>query len=257
MITAGIDVGIKNIKAVLLEDGKILAMDSEPSGGADRPESVARVWGRLLNAAGIGEEAVGKVVSTGIGKYDVPFAGKHMVEAVADAIAARFLYADAETVVDIGANQTLVVTLEDADKISEVAINQKCAACVGLFCERLADRLEMTMEEFSRADAEHEESVKVSDGCRVFAELDALDLLNRGKTPGQVAAAAVNAMAVRINSVLNDKVLPSRTKTVLIGGVTKNSALVRALEKQSGIRFLIPENAEYCCALGAALKAAQ
>jgi activator of 2-hydroxyglutaryl-CoA dehydratase len=71
-----------------------------------------------------------------------------------------------------------------------------------------------------------------------------------------VAGAVVKAMAGRCNAALNDKLVPTREGTVLIGGVTKNKAFVKALEALSGIRFDIPEDAEYAGAYGAALCAA-
>jgi activator of 2-hydroxyglutaryl-CoA dehydratase len=66
----------------------------------------------------------------------------------------------------------------------------------------------------------------------------------------------MEAIAVRINSVLNDKIKPAKNTTVLVGGVSRNKAVVNALKKRSGVNFIIPEYAEYAGALGAALTAA-
>jgi benzoyl-CoA reductase subunit D len=98
--------------------------------------------------------------------------------------------------------------------------------------------------------------LSVNDGCAVFAEMDALGLLSRNVPRQDVARAVIEAVAVRINAILNDKLKPARDTTVLVGGVSKNTAVVNALQRRSEIGFIIPEYPEYTGALGAALMAA-
>ena len=257
MITAGIDVGLENTKVVILKDGEVIARAIGQSGGVDRAELVNKAWEEALAAAGLRADGIDKTIATGQGKFDAKFAERHAVEPVADARAARKLFPEATSVVDIGADQTRVVTLGEGDKITEVVLNQKCAAGIGIFLKYIARRLEMTPEEFSAAALEGSDEAKVSDGCVVFAELDALSLLNRGYSRKDVARAVVDATAVRMNSVLNDKVIPDKLTTVLVGGLARNEALVGALKKRSGIDFLMPEGVEYIGALGAAIMAAE
>jgi activator of 2-hydroxyglutaryl-CoA dehydratase len=86
--------------------------------------------------------------------------------------------------------------------------------------------------------------------------MDALGLLNRVVPREDIARAVTAAVAVRVNSILNDKVKPDAKTTVLVGGLGRNKALVEALKKRAGIDFLIPEHAEYAGALGCAIIAA-
>jgi (R)-2-hydroxyacyl-CoA dehydratese activating ATPase len=95
--------------------------------------------------------------------------------------------------------------------------------------------------------------VPVNDCCAVFAELDAMALLEDDTPVQEIVQAVHEAMAVRINSVLNDKVVPEKSNTVLVGGLALNEGIVKALKKCSGIKFLIPDQPEYACALGAAI----
>jgi activator of 2-hydroxyglutaryl-CoA dehydratase len=108
----------------------------------------------------------------------------------------------------------------------------------------------------SHVPLDGDNDIAVNDGCTVFAELDALSLLNRNYPRQDVARAITEAVAVRVNSVLNDKVKPAKDSTVLIGGVSRNKAVISALKKRSGVEFIIPEHPEYAGALGAALIAA-
>jgi len=256
MITAGIDVGIESLKAVILKDGKVLARGIGLSGGAHRAKIVEQVWSEALAAARLKPADIGKVIATGQGKNDVRFADDRVVEPVADAWAARFLYPKATCVVDIGADQVRLVTLGKGDSILEVVMNQKCAAGLGIFLKSMARTLGMALDEMSGLSGNPAGGVTVNDGCAVFAEMDALGLLNRNVPRQDVARAVMEAVAIRINSILNDKIMPARDTTILVGGVSKNTAVVNALQRRSEIGFMIPEHAEYAGALGAALMAA-
>lgn len=255
MITAGIDVGLEYVKAVILKDGEVIARGEALSGGANRAKSAEKVWKDALARAKLSAADIDKVVATGQGKHDVGFARDCIVEPVADARAARFLYSEAKSVVDVGADQVRMVTLGDGDAITEVVMNQKCAAGLGIFLKSMARTLGMTLDEMGRISTATDATV--NDGCAVFAQMDALGLLNRNVPPEDVALAVIEAVAVRLNSILNDKIRPPEDATVLVGGVSKNKAVVNALRKRSGISFMIPEYAEYAGALGAALVAAE
>jgi predicted CoA-substrate-specific enzyme activase len=254
MITAGIDVGIENVKVVILKDGKVIGRGTALSGGVNRAKSVDKAWQDALAAAKLQPADVGKIVATGQGKGDVAFAADRVVEPVADARAARFLYPGAVCVVDIGADQVRVIALGSQDKISEVAMNQKCAAGLGILLKSMARTLGMTLEAMSRLSGDN--GAVVNDSCTVFAEMDAFSLLNRNVPREDVARAVTEIVAVRVNSILNDKIRLDKNNTVLVGGVSRNKAVVNALIKRSGINFIVPEQAEYTGALGAALIAA-
>jgi predicted CoA-substrate-specific enzyme activase len=255
MITAGIDVGIENTKVVILKDGKVVGRATALSGGANRARSAEQALKDALAADRISPSDVGKIVATGQGKGDLAFAADRVVEPVADARAARFLYPQAACVVDVGADQVRVVALGPQDKISEVVMNQKCAAGLGILLKSMARTLGMTLDEISRLSGDGGAAV-VNDACAVFAEMDALGLLNRGTPREDIARAVTEAVAVRLNSILHDKFDPDKNATVLVGGVGRNKAVVAALKKRSGISFVIPEQCEYAGALGAALIAA-
>ena len=252
MITAGIDVGLEFTKIVILDDDKIIAKGIENTGGCGRVNTIEKLWNDTLGSAGITPSDVTKVVSTGKGKLDVSFYDYDVVEAVADASLAHFLDPSATTVVDLGANQTRVVALGEGEEIDGIVLNQKCMGGLGMLMNTMSDRLGMTLEEFSSLPAS--EDTIVNDGCPVFAELDALELLNNGVSKEKVGAAVIDTVVVRLNSILRDRVEPAdKTKTVLIGGLTKNTAVVKGLMERSGIDFIIPEDAEYGGALGAAV----
>ena len=257
MITAGVDAGLENTKIVIIKDGGIAGSGICLSGGAKRAAAIDALWEETLAEAGLSASDIDNVAATGQGKRDARFAAKRPTEVIADARAARFFFQGAATVVDIGADQTRVVTLDGDGGIREIALNQKCMAGLGLLLEIVAGRLGMSLDEMSGLPRAGINEVLVNDGCPVFAEQGALELLNSGAAKETVARAVIEAVAVRLNSILNDKERPKKDATVLVGGVAGNRALVSALRERSGVDFIVPEYAIYGGALGAALIAAE
>ncbi|MDR1246683.1 MAG: acyl-CoA dehydratase activase [Clostridiales Family XIII bacterium] len=256
MYTAGIDIGLENIKIVILKDASVAASLTAPSGGKERGKRAEALYDEALLRAGVSRNGIHRTLATGAGKFDADFADGNIVEEIADAAAARYFLKDASAAVDIGADQTRVVSIGADGAVTETVRNQKCMAGLGLALEYMAERLDFSIEEISLIPPERAEGVTVNDGCPVFAELDALELLNIGVPRDAVAGAVTRMTVVRLNSVLRDKDFPDRNRTVLTGGVAKNRAVTDALKALSGIDFVIPESPEYGTALGAALKAA-
>ena len=250
MIIAGIDAGIEATKAVIVKDGKVIGRSKTSTGGIDRPEQARKAYDAALKEAGIGEDEVETVIATGKGKFDVPFAGGRVTETIAAAHAARHLCPDATSVMSVGADETLAATLGDKRLVNEFVLNQKCTAGVGTFLTYLAKRFGIAIED---TGAEIQDAGPINEGCVVFSELDALSLINNGAAPGAVMASAVKAAAVRAANVLNDLTNQANERVVLIGGLTKNARFVRIVEEMMGVKFIIPEQAEYCGAIGAAV----
>lgn len=256
MVTAGIDMGMENVKALVLRDGEIIGRGKGRSGGAARNAAAESALAEALREASLSAVALNGIVATGKGKFDALFAGRQVTEAVALAKAAKFLLPESTCVMSAGADETLVLTFDPKGKIRETVLNEKCAAGIGGFLRRMAMLLELTPEEMSGLPPVAPGGPAVNDGCVVFAELDVFSLLNRGVTPQEIASAVTDAAAIRACTVINDITIPALDCAALFGGLTNNKAFVRALKDRSGVDFIIPEEAEYAGALGAALIAA-
>jgi predicted CoA-substrate-specific enzyme activase len=256
MITVGIDVGIENIKAVVLKDGKVLARAIGSSGGAGRAKAAEDLYNQVLTKAKLTPVQVDKVVATGQGKFDARFAASRVVEPVADVKAACFLSPSSRAVIDIGADQARAVQYDASGKITQYTLNHKCAAGIGLFLESASSMLGMSIEDMSKATAASRNGVKVNDQCAALAELDMVGLIHNNTPKNKIAQAVNNAMATKLSAMLNEMLDPIQKEVVLVGGVTNNAGLMQAFEKRLGIKCIIPDQPQYAGALGAALIAA-
>lgn len=256
MITAGLDIGVENIKVVILKDCKIVGKSDARSGGIKRLENAKRALQDALDEAEVNIEEVEKIVATGKGKYDVEsIVDEIITEPITTAKAGEFLCPEATTVFYIGADETMALSFKENHKIEQFVVNEKCAAGIGSFVRRMARQFDMTMDEISNVSVDNHE-YSVSDGCVVFAELDAMSLLKDGVEVEKIASALLSSAAVRACTVINDITIPRLDTIVVIGGLAQNASFMKALKKRMGKDFVIPDNAYHAPALGAALYAA-
>ena len=150
MIIAGIDVGAKNVHAVLIKDGELVARATVLS-GFDQEESAERGLAEAAAAAGVGRADIDRVAATGAGRKALPFATQQPTEVAADGRGAFDLYPGARTVIDVGADEARAIRLGAGGKVVDFAINEKCAAGAGAFVEAMSRALDMKLDDFAKA----------------------------------------------------------------------------------------------------------
>jgi predicted CoA-substrate-specific enzyme activase len=256
MITVGIDIGIETIKAVVLKDGNVLASGMAPSGGSGRAEAAEQVLLEVLKQAGLSRNEVDKIVATGLGKWDASFANSRVVEPLADARAALWLYPSCRAVIDVGADQARAVKFDAEGKVLQYSLNYKCAAGLGLFLESMALTLGMSLDEMSKIPASSQNEVAVNDQCAPLAELDVISLIHDNVPKDNIVQAINEAVATKLCAMVHEMTGGIDNEAVLIGGMASNAGVVNAFKKRLGVNFIVPEQPQYAGALGAALIAA-
>jgi len=254
MITAGIDVGAKTIKVVVLEDSETLAKASILA-GLDTRSTLDRAFAEALEAAGgLEREDLDFVVGTGAGRQEVSVADDQVTEVGAAARGASSLFAGARTVIDVGAEEGRAVRCNESGKVEDFAVNEKCAAGAGTFTEAMARALEVDLEQLGRMSLDSTQAVPMNAQCTVFAESEVVSLLH-AKTPKEDISRAVHdAMASRITSMVRKVGL--QDDVVVIGGLARNVGFIESMKRGLETEILIPPDPEFVGALGAALVAA-
>jgi len=254
VITAGVDLGTKMSKIVVLQDNHVLGRSLAAAGGFERANCVEESWRELLRQVGLSASDIGRVVATGTGKWDVSFANERIVEPLADVWAARWLFQTARTVLDVGAEQARVVTFDKDGKVLDYVLNGKCAAGLGTFAESIARTLEVDLDEMSELSSKSTIPVQVNSECAVYAGLDVVSLMHDKTDKADIARAVNEAIAVKLAAMVNEMTIEK--DVVLFGGMAKNGELIGSLKSRLGVEFLTPEEPEVSGALGAALIAA-
>lgn len=250
MITAGIDMGSKNVKVVILNDGQILSKGLAPS-GYDQRSAAEKIFNEVLKKVGLSCGDANCIVATGVGKDVAPNADSEISVMGADALGGAFLYPSARTVIDVGAEVARAVRCDEKGKMVDFVVNEKCAAGAGTFIEAMARTLEVKLEEIGPLSLKAEKTVSMSAQCTIFAESEVVSLIHEKISKADIARAIHDAIANRIASMARR--LGIQRDVVLVGGVARNVGFVSSLQRTLGIDLLVPEEPEFVCALGAAL----
>lgn len=253
MITAGVDVGAKNVKVVIQEDGKILGK-SLVLAGLDTEAAIKEAFDAGLKDAGFTRSKVEKVFATGAGRKEVAEADDSYTEVGADAVGANYLYPQARTVIDVGAEEGRAIKVNERGKVVDFAINERCAAGAGAFTEAMARALELPLEELGRLSLTSTKAVPMNAQCAVFAESEVVSLIHARTEKRDIARAVHDAMATRITSMARR--VGVEPEVALIGGVAWNPGFVDSLQRDLEMEVLIPGDPQHVGAFGAALLAA-
>lgn len=254
LISAGIDMGSRAIKVVILKDGEVVARASS-TGGFEQREAARWLFEKALSEAGVGREAVCHITATGMGRETVDFADSRVTDVTAAAKGAAHYFPGAATIVEVGAEESRAVKSDGKGRPLDSAVNDKCAAGSGSFTESMARALGMDLAEFGEKSVEATESVSMNAQCTVFAESEVVSLIHRNVDKREIARAVHDAIAVRVASLVRRIKLEG--EVVLFGGMAYNPGFRKSLmEKLEVERLLIPEKPEFADAVGAALVAA-
>jgi len=254
MITAGVDVGAKFAKVVILKDGQVLAR-AKALVGFDVLKSASDVFEVALKDAGLPRSDIQRVVATGMGRNAVlqkpPVnADEAVSEIVAAAAGAYQMVPSVKTVIDVGAEEGRGIKVEGG-KVKDFVINERCAAGAGTFVEAMARALEVKVEDMGPLSLKSVNTIPMNAQCCVFAESEVVSLIH-SKTPKEDVAKAIHdAIAGRISSMILR--IGVEKDVVLIGGVALNPGFRPPLEKELHANIIVPEFPEFVSALGAAV----
>ncbi len=245
---AGIDIGSTMTKVVIVDDTPVSSVIG-PTGPEHR-RLANKVMEEALKRAGLVFGDIAYVVATGYGRINVPFADKQVTEITCHAKGLYSLLPTAETIVDIGGQDSKCIKLKEGRVINFV-MNDKCAAGTGRFLEVIADALGVPLEKLGGLSLSAEKAAIISNTCTVFAEQEVTSQLASGESVANLIAGIHEAIAVRIYSMANKlKISPD---VAITGGGAKNIGLVKALENKFGCPVLVPPEPLLTGAIGAAI----
>ena len=247
------DLGTQKVKAVILKDGNVAARGQEFS-GFNPTEAAEQAVDAALKEANIQISDVVYFVATGSAMEMAPYANGTVSMMGADAKAAVFLFPNARTVIDVGAEEGRAVKCDERGVMLDFVVNERCAAGAGAFIEAMARALEVKLEEMGPLALKAERASPINASCVIFGESDVVSLIHRQEPKPEIARAIFDAMADRISSMVHR--LGVNPEVVLVGGVAKDVGFVASLNRKLGIKVQIPSDPDFSGALGAALVAA-
>jgi predicted CoA-substrate-specific enzyme activase len=256
MITAGCDIGSRTAKAVIFEDNRIIESAVIPA-KLDPIQSAETVMKLALEKAGLSMDKIGKIVGTGYGQQEIPFAHKLESEIVCHARGAWWNNPSTRMIVDIGGQDSKAIKIDENGKVIRYTYNDKCASGTGRFLEIMADALQVDLDDMGAIGKTFNEKLTISSQCVIFAETEVVSLINEEKDVADILNALHHSLGSRVAS--QARTLLIEEDVIMTGGVAKNIGVFEALSSGIGVPLKALENIDPQIngAVGAAIIAAQ
>jgi len=252
MIVAGIDIGSRAAKTVIMKDGEIISSTIGDTG----PESVKTSYAAInatLEGTGYKLEDIDYIVATGYGRVLVPFAKDNVSEISCHARGINFYYPSVRTILDMGGQDCKAIRCDEKGNVTDFIMNDKCAGGTGRFLEMIADVLGAQLTEIGDLALKSKSAIPFNTICAVFAKSEAISYLRQSVDRSDILAGLNEAISVRcLNLLKKVSISPDFTIT---GGIAKNKGMVAKITEKVGMEPKLASDPQLMGALGAALYA--
>jgi predicted CoA-substrate-specific enzyme activase len=244
--TLGIDIGSTTLKLCLLSPNGTTEHAMLAHEG-DLPGTLAQL---LRNLGAEARDAAAGVVTGTEGRHRIAL--PEVIAAVAIEAGLEALELRPDAVVSMGGEDLVVYTVDRQGHIVNTYAGNKCASGTGEFLRQQLGRMNMRLGDLNEA-CQGARVHRLSARCSVFMKSDCTHRLNKGEARKEdIALSLSKVMADKVTEFLT-KARLQRGQIVLIGGVTRNRALVDFVrESRPEIEVVVPEQAPYFEAFGAA-----
>ncbi|QER42241.1 activase [Thermodesulfobacterium sp. TA1] len=242
MKVLGLDVGSTYIKIALFEKENLKALERDNT--SYTPLEKALYY--------IEKYQPDQVVATGYGRNLVHTNLENCTtisEIKAFAIGAKFIHPTVKTILDIGGQDTKVISLDETGKVVKFEMNDRCSAGTGRFLEIMCRALGYQIEELNHLEIEGEVKVKISSLCTVFAESEVISLIAQGLPREEILKGVHLSVVYKVISML--KRISVKEDLVFAGGCSQNKLLKRLLEDQLKTKIITLKESPFLGAIGA------
>ncbi len=241
MKVAGIDIGSRFIKFVVLQNGKVVEQLRLDTGYEPR-----QTCQQLLE-----QTTPDYFTVTGYGRQLFSSDDTHIItEIKAVAIGVHHFIPACRTIIDIGGQDTKAISLTPTGRVASFEMNDRCAAGTGRFLEVMAKNLGFSLKELGNL-TECEDSITINSLCTVFAESEVISLIARGVARETVGHAVQKLIASRVGALT--KQLHINDTVVFTGGCAFNTYLKTQLEHEISHPIMVLPESPYLAAYGAAI----
>jgi len=176
-------------------------------------------------------------------------------EVVAHTYATRKLYPQVRTIIELGGEDSKLILMDGVSAAAkDFSMNSVCAAGTGAFLDQQAERLNLTIEEFSDLSCRSKKPPRIAGRCSVFAKSDMIHLQQIATPVEDIVAGLCFAVARNFKgSIARGRCL--QPPVSFQGGVAANRGMVRAFSEVFSIgELFIPEEFAFMGAIGAVWK---
>ncbi len=245
----GIDIGASAAKLVVIDAQRQIVAKSIRRSGVDYAQTARCCLEEALQSAGLAESDIRSSLATGYGRDNVAWTAGKMTEIACHGKGAYHHLGRALTVIDIGAQDSKIIHLDDQGRRTNFKMNRKCAAGTGAFLEEIAYRLDLPLADLNGLAERSTRESPLGSFCTVFAATEILEKIRAGQAVEDIVKGAFRSVVKRVMEM--DLV---EGQLVMTGGVVANNPIVaRLVEETFGATVYVPPEPQFMGAFGAAL----
>lgn len=221
----GIDLGSRAVKIAIMEDDKIIEMKkiSTMTFYKDYCSYNGKI---VVDLDKLKIENIDKAISTGYGRNNTELNKfKAINEIKAHAYGGFYQTQMTDFILlDVGGQDVKIMRVEKG-LITDLELNEKCAASCGRYLENMANVLEISVEEMSKY---HDAPVGLNSTCAVFSESELIGKIAEG--------VALEKLYAGVNYSLYNRLKPLLAKfrgrsLIVTGGVANNQGIIEYLRQ--------------------------
>lgn len=249
---AGLDLGSLTAKTVIMDSNARILSSNVTQRGLIVDEEAARYsFQKALEEANLTRSDIAFTVSTGYGRKIEGFGDKDVTELSCHARGAYYMNPDVRTIIDIGGQDSKVISIGKDGALEKFVMNDKCAAGTGRFIEVMSAALGVPLLDIGEISLQSKNPAPVSSTCVVFAESEVISLVSKGVSKVDILAGIHKAIAKRMHGLI--KSVGVKPVVLMSGGVAKNKGVVHFIEETIGTKIFLSEDPQIIGAVGAAL----
>jgi len=250
--TIGLDCGSRMTKICLFGVDTQQIVDCAIKETTTHHEALlARMLSEILIKNNLIETDIASIVCTGYGRRNFVWATAHKTEIFCHAKGVHFLNNKVRTIIDIGGQDTKIISVSPTGKVLDFVMNDKCAAGTGRFIEKVAGFFNVDITQLDHLASQSTKQIQIASTCAIFAETEMIGLIASGESPENIVNAVFCAIAHRIQGMRGS--LNFCEPVAFVGGLTKARAMRLALEECLGVELYVPEMSSFTGAIGAAI----
>ena len=195
----GLDIGSLFTKAVLIEEGELLASAGIATTGNMADEADALIEG-VLSEIGVTRADLEGIGLTGRGSDMVEIEDIRKDEISCIGRAVNYLLPEVNLVLDIGGQSITSILIDEEGGIIDFLRNDKCASGSGKFIQVLGGDLGVSIQELDEVVSRSTKKVSISSQCGVFVESEMITHKNEGEEVADILAGICDSGAKIITS---------------------------------------------------------
>ncbi|MEN8127479.1 MAG: acyl-CoA dehydratase activase [Planctomycetota bacterium] len=238
----GLDVGSVSVKLAQIDENENLvnSIYLRNHGLVETVKEALEVMVSTTEVAGVGVTGSGR-------KFVGMFVGADLVksEVLAHTIGTLSYYPDVKTLMDIGGEDSKLMTLNNG-VLENFQLNSICSAGTGSFLESIAGRMGIQIEDVGDIALQSKQRLDFPSKCGVFTQSAVVSKKNTGASKEDILMGVCRSLVS--NYLTMAKGVRLEPPFVFQGATARNSAIVSAFEEELGSPVIVPE---YCDVMGA------